>query len=58
MKVYDVVCNVCGKHLFFEEEALINGTRGLVRQDDKGDYVYDEMKDEFYCQKCAKNETK
>lgn len=53
MKVFDVVCNVCGKHLFFEEEALINGAHGRVRHDDNGNYIYDELKGEFYCNECV-----
>ena len=46
--IQGVCCSKCGKFLFTEKDTK-NGCR---RENDNENYVYDDVKDEFICEKC------
>lgn len=48
--VIDIICNRCGAYLFTERECW----DGRVERLNSTGEVYDEIADEFYCEKCAK----
>lgn len=46
--IQDVCCTKCGKYLFTEKDT----ENGYRRENDNENYVYDDVKDEFICEKC------
>ena len=46
--IQDVCCTKCGKYLFTEKDT----ENGYRRENDNKNYVYDDVKDEFICEKC------
>lgn len=44
----DIYCSKCGKYLFTE----IDTKDGCERENDNKNYIYDEIKDIFVCDKC------
>lgn len=52
MEQWDIVCIKCGKHLFTEQRE--STAADIHRLNETNDEFYDEIKDEFYCTKCAK----
>lgn len=47
--VQDICCIKCGKYLFTEMDT----ESGYKRENDKEDYIFDEIKDEFVCDECS-----
>ena len=41
-------CSKCGRYLFTETDT----ESGCKREEDRGNYVYDETTDEFVCSEC------
>ena len=48
--VQDICCNKCNKYLFTEKDT----ENGYRRENDNGNYVYDDIDDEFVCNECRR----
>ena len=46
--IQNVCCNMCGRYLFTEQDA----ENGYRRKNDKENYTYDDVRDEFVCDEC------
>lgn len=45
---WDIYCNTCNKYLFTE----VKTEAGIKRENDTGNYTYEEYVDEFICDEC------
>lgn len=51
---YDIKCDRCGKYLFTEYNRIMPTapTGNYRRENDKENYFYDDIADEFICDEC------
>ena len=56
----DIYCSKCHKYLFseYDREGMLISHGNYKRENDKGNYIYDELKDEFICNDCRKENVK